>query len=159
MNVSKCGTPTLSYVVISIVVLSKNCVNLSMHYVIILKTRVVLSIYNIDMPIHYLVMLKNHFTLSQREVILSKKHVKLSILYRHVILSTYGVDLSTRYFIMSKVYVIMLKFGSSCHKSNLSRRYVIMTYSRVVLSTQCRMHKCSGTTPHSWTRQHIDSTR
>ena len=30
------------------------------------------------------------------------------------ILSTYGVDLSTRCFIMSKVYVIMLKIGSSC---------------------------------------------
>ena len=29
-------------------------------------------------------------------------------------MSTYGVDLSTRCFIMSKVYVIMLKFGSSC---------------------------------------------
>ena len=85
-----------------------------MHYVIISKTRVVLSIYNIDMPIHYLVMLKNHFILSQRVVILSKKHVKLSILYRHVILSTYGVDLSTRCFIMSKVYGNMLKFGSSC---------------------------------------------
>ena len=73
------GTPKLSYVVIFLVVLSKNCVNLSMHYVIILKTRVVLSIYNVDMPIHYLIMLKNHFILSQRGVILSKKHVNLSI--------------------------------------------------------------------------------
>ena len=87
-----------------------------MHYVIILKTRVVLSIYNVDMPTHCLIMLKNHFILSQRGVILSKKHVNLSILYvtciivhGHVILSAYGVDLSTRCFIMSKVHVIMLK--------------------------------------------------
>ena len=29
-------------------------------------------------------------------------------------MSAYGLDLSTRCFIMSKVYVIMLKFGSSC---------------------------------------------
>ena len=73
------GTPKLSYVVIFLVVLSKNCVNLSMHYVIILKTRVVLSIYSVDMPTHCLIMLKNHFILSQREVILSKKHANLSI--------------------------------------------------------------------------------
>ena len=73
------GTPKLSYVVIFLLVLSKNCVNLSMHYVIILKTRVVLSIYNVDMPTHCLIMLKNHFILSQRAVILSKKHVNLSI--------------------------------------------------------------------------------
>ena len=73
------GTPKLSYVVIFLVVLSKNCVNLSMHYVIILKTRVILSIYNVDMPTHCLIMLKNHFILSQRGVILSKKHVNLSI--------------------------------------------------------------------------------
>ena len=50
-----------------------------MHYVIILKTRVVLSIYNVDMPTHCLILLKNHFILSQRGVILSKKHVNLSI--------------------------------------------------------------------------------
>ena len=66
------GTPKLSYVVIFLVVLSKNCVNLSMHCVIIVKTRVVLSIYNVDMPTHCL-MLKNHFILSQCGVILSKK--------------------------------------------------------------------------------------
>ena len=42
------GTPKLSYVAIFLA-LSKNCVNLSMHYVIILKTRVVLSTYNVDM--------------------------------------------------------------------------------------------------------------
>ena len=71
------GTPKLSCVVIFLVVLSKNCVNLSMHYVIILKTRVVLSIYSVDMPKHCLK--KNHFILSQRGVILSKKHVNLSI--------------------------------------------------------------------------------
>ena len=46
------GTPKLSYVVIVLVVLTKNYVNLSMHYVIILKTRVVLSIYRVDMPTH-----------------------------------------------------------------------------------------------------------
>ena len=68
------GTPKLSYVVIFLVVLSKNCVNLSVHYVIILKTHVVLPIYNVDMPTHCLIMLKNHFILSQRVVILSKKH-------------------------------------------------------------------------------------
>ena len=73
------GTPKLTYVVIFLVVLSKNCVNLSMHYVIVLKTRVVLSIYNVDMPTHCLIMLKNYFILSQRGVILSKKHVNLSI--------------------------------------------------------------------------------
>ena len=71
------GTPKLSYVVIFLVVLSKNCVNLSMHYVIILKTRVVLSIYNVDMPIRCLIMLKNHFILSQRGVILSKRALEL----------------------------------------------------------------------------------
>ena len=54
VDTMKYGTPKLSYVVIFLVVLSKNCVNLSMHYVIILKTRVVLSIYNVDMPIHVL---------------------------------------------------------------------------------------------------------
>ena len=70
------GTPKLSYVVIFLV-LSKNCVNLSMHYVIILKTRVVLPIYNVDMPTHCLIMLKNHFILSQRGVILSKKACEL----------------------------------------------------------------------------------
>ena len=70
------GMPKLSYVVIFLV-LSKNCVNLSMHYVIILKTCVVLSIYNV-MPTHCLIMLKNHFILT-RGVILSKKHVNLSI--------------------------------------------------------------------------------
>ena len=73
------GTPKLSYVVIFLFVLSKNCVNLSMHYVIILKTHVVLPIYNVDNPTHCLIMLKNHFILSQRVVILSKKHVNLSI--------------------------------------------------------------------------------
>ena len=73
------GTPKLSDAVISLVVLSKNCVNLSMYYVIILKTRVALSIYSVDMPSHYLIMLKNHFILSQRGVILSKKHMNLSI--------------------------------------------------------------------------------
>ena len=73
------GTPKLTYVVIFLVVLSKNCVNLSMHYVIVLKTRVVLSIYNVDMPTLCLIMLKNYFILSQRGVILSKKHVNLSI--------------------------------------------------------------------------------
>ena len=73
------GTPKLSYVVIFLVALSKNCANLSMHYVIILKTRVVLSIYNVDMPTHCFIMLKKHFILSQRGVILSKKHVNLSI--------------------------------------------------------------------------------
>ena len=41
-----------------------------------------------------------------------------------------------------KVWVIL-------SKSNLSRRYVIMSNSRVVLSTQCRMRKFSGTTPRS----------
>ena len=73
------GTPKLSYVVIFLVVLSKNCVNLAMHYVIILKTRVVLSIYSIDMPTHCFIMLKNHLILSQHGLILSKKHVNLSI--------------------------------------------------------------------------------
>ena len=73
------GTPKLSYVVIFLVVLSKNCVILSMYYVIILKTRAVLSIYNVDMPTHCLILLKNHFILSQRGVILSKKDVNLSI--------------------------------------------------------------------------------
>ena len=58
------GTPKLSYVVIFLVVLSKNCANLSMYYVIILKARVVLSIYSGDMPTHCLIMLKNHFILS-----------------------------------------------------------------------------------------------
>ena len=60
---SSYGTPKLSYVVIFLVVLSKNCVNL-MYYVIILKARVVLSIYSVDMPTHFLIMLKNHFILS-----------------------------------------------------------------------------------------------
>ena len=50
-----------------------------MHYVIILKTRIVLSKYSVDMPTHCLIMFKNPFILSQRGVILSKKHVKLSI--------------------------------------------------------------------------------
>ena len=50
------GTPKRSYVVIFLVVLSKNCVNLSMHYVIILKMRVVLLIYSVDMPTHCLIM-------------------------------------------------------------------------------------------------------
>ena len=59
--------------------LSKNCVNLSMHYVIILKTRVVLSIYSVDIPTHCLIMLKNHFILSQHGVILYEKHVNLSL--------------------------------------------------------------------------------
>ena len=71
--------PKLSDVVIFLVVLSKNCVNLSMHYVIILKTCVVLSVYSVDMPTHCHIMLKNHFILSQRGVILSKKHVNLSV--------------------------------------------------------------------------------
>ena len=60
------GTPKLSDVIIFLVVLSKNCVNLSMQYVMILKTRVVLSIYSVDMPAHCLIMLKNHFIVSQR---------------------------------------------------------------------------------------------
>ena len=53
------GTLKLSYVVIFLVVLSKNFVNLSMYYVIILKTHVVLSIYSVDMATHCLIMLKN----------------------------------------------------------------------------------------------------
>ena len=73
------GTPKLSYGVIFLVVLSKNCVNLSMHYVSILKTRVVLSIYRVDLPTNSLIMLKNNCILSQRGIILSKKHVNLSI--------------------------------------------------------------------------------
>ena len=94
-----------------------------MHYVIILKTRVVLPLYSADLSTYCLIMLKNHFILSRRGVILSKKHVNLSIesvviLYRHVVLSTYGVDLSTRCFIMSKVYVIMLKFWVILSKRN-----------------------------------------
>ena len=77
-DIAAYGTPKLSYVVIFLVALSKNCVNLSMH-VIILKTPVVLSIHNVDMPTHCLIMLENHFILSQRGFILSKKHVNLSI--------------------------------------------------------------------------------
>ena len=62
--------------------------NLSVHYVIILKTRVVLSIYRVDMPTHCLIMLKNNYILSQRGVILSKKQVNLSI---YVLLSYTGM--------------------------------------------------------------------
>ena len=72
------GTPKLSYADIFLV-LSKNCVNFSMHYVKILKMRVDLSIYSVDMSTHCLIMLKNHFILSKCGVILSKKHVNLSI--------------------------------------------------------------------------------
>ena len=53
--------------------------NSSVHYVIMLMTRVVLSIYSVDMLTHCLIMLKNHFISSQLGVILSKKHVNLSI--------------------------------------------------------------------------------
>ena len=77
------GAPKLSYAVIFLV-LSKNCVNLSMHYVIILKTRVDLSIYCVDMSTHCLIMLKNHFILSQRGDILSKKHVNLCDLLSYI---------------------------------------------------------------------------
>ena len=52
--------------------------NFSMHYVFILKTLVV-SIYSVDLPTHCHTMLKNHSILSQCEVILSQKHVDLSI--------------------------------------------------------------------------------
>ena len=41
------------YCYISCCVLSKNCVNLSMYYVIIFKTRVVLSIYSVDTLSYY----------------------------------------------------------------------------------------------------------
>ena len=50
-----------------------------MHYVIILKTRVVLTIYSVDVSTHCLIMLKNHFILSGRGDVLSKKHLNLSI--------------------------------------------------------------------------------
>ena len=87
------GTPKLSDAVIFPVVLSKNCVNMSMYYVIILKTRVLLSIYSVDMPTHCLIMLKNHFILSLCRVILSKKHVNLSIVCYYLTQACYFVNI------------------------------------------------------------------
>ena len=56
------------------------------------------------------------------------------------------------------VYTVFYYVKRICHyvkvwvilsKSNLARRHVIMSNSRVVLSTQCRMRLISGTTPRS----------
>ena len=98
-------------------------VSLSMHYVIILKTRVVLSIYCVDMPTYCFILLKNHFILSQRGVILSTKDVNYIVCY-YLTQACYFVNI-WRWLVHTVFYYVKsichyVKFWVILSKSNLS---------------------------------------